>query len=83
MIKGKKGNIFFGVTIGLFIYIMGILFIPFLTDDITTARGELNCTDTTISDGSKLICLQIDLVIPYLIWFFISLLLGFIAGSIK
>lgn len=79
----KRASIFLGVAIGLFIYIMGVMFIPFITDDITTTRDDLDCTNTTISDGTKLSCLTVDLVLPYLIWFFVSLLLGFIAGSIK
>jgi len=79
----KKGSIFFGVGIGLFIYIMGVLFIPFIVDDVDTFRTSMDCTNTDITDGTKLSCLIGDLTIPYLIWFFISLLVGFIAGSIK
>ena len=79
----KKGSIFFGVGIGLFIYIMGVLFIPFIVDDVDTFRTSMDCTNTDITDGTKLSCLIGDLTIPYLIWFFVSLLVGFIAGSIK
>ena len=78
----NRGSVFFGVTVGIFLFVMGVLFIPFLTDDVTTARGSLDCTNSTgISGGTKLTCLTVDLVIPYLIWFFASIALGYIAGG--
>lgn len=79
--ENKKGNIFFGFMIGIFIWIMGMLIFPFLTDDITTTRTDLDCTNTSISDGTKLSCLTVDVVAPYFIWFLISIAVGFVAGS--
>lgn len=78
----KRGSIFLGVTIGIFIYIMGVLFIPFITDDITTTRIDLDCTNTSVSGGTMITCLMVDTLIPYLILFFVSLLVGFIIGGI-
>lgn len=83
MIKGKRGNIFFGVTLGLFVFFFGVLIIPFFEDDITTARTNLDCSNVTISDGIKWTCLNIDLVIPYLILFFVSLAVGVLGGISK
>jgi len=77
------GGFFFGITIGVFLFIVGILLIPFFTDDITTTRTALDCTNASISDGTKLTCLEIDLLIPYLIVFFVSLAGGLIAGASK
>lgn len=77
----KGGGFFFGITIGIFIFIVGVLLIPFFTDDITTVRTSLDCTNMSISNGTKLTCLQIDLLVPYLIVFFVSLAGGIIAGS--
>ena len=79
----KRGSMIFGITIGIFIYIMGVLMLPFIIDDIDTARDALNCSDSTITDGNKINCLITDTTIPYFILFFVSLLLGFVAGSIK
>lgn len=79
----KKGSFLLSVSIGLFIYIMGVLFIPFITDDITTTRNDLDCTNSSITDSTKLTCLAVDLVVPYFIWFFISLLIGFIIGGTR
>jgi len=76
----KRGSAFFGIIIGVVIYIFGVLFIPFLMDDVTTFRGEMDCSSTSISNGAMFSCLIGDAAIPYLIWFFISLALGFIVG---
>lgn len=81
--KNKKGNIFWGITIGFFLFAMGVLIIPFITDDITTARTGLDCSNSTISDGTKFTCLQHDLVVPYLIWFFVSIAIGYFMGVNK
>ena len=81
MIKGKRGNIFFGVVLGLMIFISGVIFLPFITDDITTTRTALSCTDAeNITGGTMLMCLLVDTIAPYFIWFFISVALGFIGS---
>lgn len=80
MIRGKKGNIFLGVVVFLFIFVFGVLFMPFLADDITTARVALDCTNSSINDGTKLQCLGTDIVMPYFILFFVSVSLGYLVG---
>jgi hypothetical protein len=80
IIKNKKGNIFLKIIIILFIWINGILMIPFLTDDIDTSRSDLSCSTTTISFGTKTLCLTIDLVIPMLIWTLVVIILGLMVG---
>lgn len=77
----KKGNIYFGVMVALIVYIFGVLFIPFIVDDVTTVRTALDCSNISISDATKLNCLNVDLVIPYVIWLLVSLALGFIVGG--
>ena len=80
----KRGSgVFFGISIALFVFVVGVLIIPFLTDDIVTTRTNLDCTNTSISGGTMIQCLQIDLAVPYLIWFFVSLAIGIIAGANK
>jgi len=80
MKMNKKGSVFFGVGIGIVVFIFGVLFLPFVMDDLTTFRGEMDCSSSDITGGTMLACLMGDLVVPYLIWFFISLALGFIVG---
>jgi hypothetical protein len=77
----KRGNIFFGVGIAIFLWVMGILILPYITDSVTDSRTGLDCTNISISGGSKITCLYGDVVVPYFIWFLVSLLLGYIAGS--
>lgn len=81
MMKNKKGSLFFGVAIGLFLYVVGVMFMPFIIDDVDTFRVNMDCSNNTISDGSKITCLYGDVLIPYLIWFFVSIAIGYIAGA--
>jgi len=81
--RNKRGNIFFGITIGIFVFMFGVLLIPFIVDDVDTFRTNMDCSNADISDASKLSCLFGDLTIPYFIWFFVSALIGFIGGSIR
>jgi len=77
----KRGNIFFGVIVALIVWIFGILFIPFITDDITVARVALDCTNSSITDATKVTCLTVDILLPYIIWTLMSLAVGFIVGG--
>lgn len=77
----KKGSAFFGIAIGIVIFIFGVLFLPFIMDDVTTYRDAMDCSNTDITGGTMLSCLVSDAIVPYLIWFFISLALGFIVGA--
>ena len=77
----KKGSAFFGITIGIVIFIFGVLFLPFIMDDVTTFRDAMDCSNVNITGGTMFSCLLSDATIPYLIWFFISLSLGFIVGK--
>lgn len=79
----KKGSVFLGLSLGIFIFIMGVLIMPFILDDISTTRVSLDCGNTTISNGNKLTCLFISAVNPYFIWLFTSLALGLIIGGAK
>lgn len=77
----KKGSVFFGLAIGLFIFAAGILILPFFVDTIVSVRELLDCSSTSITGGTMITCLQIDLIIPYLIWFVTSLALGYLIGG--
>jgi hypothetical protein len=79
----KKGSVYLGIFLALIIYITGVLFMPFIVDDIDTARTDLDCSNSSISDGTKVTCLATDSVMPYFIWFFISLALAFVVGGFR
>ena len=79
----KKANIYFGIVIALVVWIAGILILPFIVNDITTFRVAMDCTNTAISDITKINCLAGDSLIPYYIWTLVSIALGFIIGGNK
>lgn len=77
----KKGGIFFGIAIGILIFVFGVIFLPYFIDDVTTTRGLLTCDLDTITYGTMLMCLEIDLLLPYIIWFIFSALIGYLIGK--
>lgn len=77
----KRGSVFFVVIIAIFIFAMGVMFMPFFADDITSFREDIDCSNSSISDGAKLTCLEVDVLMPYFIWFIVSIAIGLIAGS--
>ena len=75
--KGQSMGL--AIVMAITIFIVGMLCINFVKMGITTARdaSNLNCADSTISDGTKLTCLVVDIVVPY---FFV--LIFSVAGGI-
>ena len=70
MVLNKKGQVaLLGLIIGVFIFLLGMSFIDPMKDVLTEVRGgsQLDCTNTSVSDGNKLTCLAVDLVLPYFI----------------
>ena len=78
MIKGKRGGLFMAMILGGFIFMIGMLHLPFVKDGVTDFRTNIQCTNSSITDGAKLLCLGGDIVVPY----FIITLLAFIGGLI-
>ena len=79
----KRGSIFLGIAVALIVWVFGVLFLPFLTDDVTTFRTSMDCSNTSISGGSMLVCLAGGIITPFWIWTIISLAIGFIMGGNK
>ncbi len=82
----KKGQVGIAVIIGIMIFLSGIVVINILKPDITIARSAttgLDCSNATgISDGTKLTCLAVDLVIPYFIVIILSAAGGVITNKV-
>lgn len=80
----KKGQALpglgFAIIVAIFLFMVGMLSVNFLRDEVTSARSSanMNCADSGISDGSKLLCLVIDLTIPYFIIIIIAAAGGYI-----
>jgi len=68
----------------IFFVIIGLISINFFFDEVTTARGELNCANADdITDGTKLVCLIVGISIPYWIWIILSVGIGFILVKVN
>lgn len=79
--NNKGQTIFLSVTVGVLIFIAGMLFLNFLVPEVQRIQGEdsFDCENASgITDGTKLSCLLIDSVIPY----YIILVLSFSGGII-
>jgi hypothetical protein len=67
----------FAILSSLFILIVGLMLINFLTPEIDTFRAEMSCASPSdISDGTMVLCLVTDTVVPYFIVLVFSLLIG-------
>ena len=72
----KKGQAGIVIVVTFFVFLIGFATLNIIKPEVTTARGTdgLNCIDaTSITDGTKLTCLAIDLTIPILVWGLISI----------
>ena len=79
--KRGQGGTGTAIMVAIMFFIVGLIFINFLTPEVTTTRAaaELNCSNAGgISDGNKLLCLAVDLVIPYFILLIFSTAGGYI-----
>ena len=82
----NKGQAMLGAAIlsAIFLFIIGMMVVDLIKPEITTARAvaNLDCTNSTgISDGTKLTCLGIDLLIPYFFLLIISITGGVIIAK--
>lgn len=66
----KKGQAaLVGLAIGIFIFMLAMVFIDPMRDVITETRSadQLDCDNSSISDGTKSTCLIVDIILPYFI----------------
>lgn len=74
----KRGSLFLGALFAFFFFMLGMWMLPFMKDGVTDARDNIQCTNSSISDGAKVTCLIVDVGVPY----FIIAILVFIGGFI-
>lgn len=66
-----------GIMASIFILIVGLMMVNFLTPEINNFRTNLNCADaSSISDGVKVMCLVTDSIVPYFIVVILSMVIG-------
>lgn len=84
--NNKKGQTLgLAVIIGITVFIVGIMTVNFIMPEVTRTRNSdnLNCADTSISDGTRLTCLVVDVVVPYFIVAVVSVAVGVVTARWK
>lgn len=77
----KSGQaLFLAIMLSVFFFMVAFVFIAPLSDTIDEARdnSQLDCSNSSISDGKKATCLIVDIYLPY----FIGVVLAVAAGLI-
>lgn len=75
----NKGNIYSVILMALILFMVGMIVANFLKSPIDDARTNLDCSNAAgITDGTKFMCLTIDMTMIY----FIILIVSIAGGSI-
>lgn len=64
--KAQLSSVGLALVIGVSLFIISMALVNLMTPEITNARAAtgLDCTNSSISDGTKLTCLAVDWAIP-------------------
>ena len=83
VLNNKAQTAMIGLMIGIMIFMVAMIFIAPLSDVVTEARdaSQLDCANTSISDGKKATCLIVDLILPYFIAVVIAIAGAFIGAK--
>jgi len=80
--KGQFAQLGLTIVIAVMIFMSGMIFINVIKDSVVDARTALSCSSALIiSDGTKLTCLGIDIILPYFILTIFSLAGGLIISK--
>lgn len=83
--KAQTAPVGLAIIVGVFIFLVGLASINLLKPDIDIVRSSsgINCDNSSnISDGTKIVCLTVDLVVPFFIISILSLVGGLIVIKI-
>jgi len=83
--KSKEGQtLALSLLTSLFVLIAGVIMLNFLLPEIDIFRTSLSCSDvSSISNGTKVLCLISDATIPYWIVLVFSLVVGGITSRLR
>ena len=82
--NSKGQTLALSIMTSLFVLVIGLMMVNFLTPEIDNARTNMNCSDVdNIHDGTKLFCLTIDGTVPYWIVLVFSLVIGGITARLN
>lgn len=84
MLNKKGQSVAFAILWGLVIFMLGVLFVPFIGDEVTrtTSSAQLDCNNATISDGAKLSCLFVDATVVYFVIIIFSIIGGIVLSRL-
>ena len=73
-----------GLMIGVMVFMLAMIFVNPLSDVITETRNssQLDCSNTSISDGHKGACLITDLILPYFLIAVLAVGAGWISSRV-
>ena len=81
--NNKRGGFGLAILSMIGIFIVGFTLLNFLMPEVTQFRTDMNCADaSTIHDGTKVLCLITDTVVPYWILLILSIGLGGILNRV-
>ena len=79
----KKGSFGIAIMTSILILIIGFTILNFVKDEVTRARTNLDCSNAeNISDGTKLVCLVVDVAVIYWIIIILSVVIGGITARL-
>lgn len=81
--NNKANTLGLAIIVAITIFIVGMISINFIKTEVTSARDatNLDCSNAAgISDGTKMTCLVVDLVVPYFIVIIFSVTGGLITS---
>lgn len=83
MIKNKKGSMFMSIIMAIMLFMIGMIVVNFIKTPIDDARASLNCDNAAaITDGTKLVCLTMDISLVYWIILVVSIAGGAILDKV-
>ena len=83
MINKKAQTLGIAILSAVIVFIIGFMIINFLMPEVNTGRTSLMCSSpSTISDGTKLLCLVMDIAVPYWILLILSVSVGMITDRL-
>lgn len=77
--NNKGQTVFLGIVVAILLFLVGMVFINFISPEVANAQNETNYNlpglscgtaadpNLTVSDGTKLTCLATEIVTPYYI----------------
>ena len=77
----KKGNIYAVLMVSLILFMVGMIVVNFIKPIVADTKTDLNCSSPA-TDGTKLMCLNVDIALIYFMVIVLSLAGGIITDKL-